>query len=158
MGWFSTDYSKGAVEVTGAWVADKFREAGFHRVGPSGESATKDDHYLVLTRENLSALVFKHHDTMQLAYHDSSAEFPDCDDFAVCAEADILKGAIKSRLKFAPVFAYCVVQRKQTGAAHALIAAIDDDGVCLYEPQKRDSPEPWIYDLKVFERLLGVDP
>lgn len=91
-----------------------------------------DESYLALEEGRLSDLIAKTVRTPSIRYH---REFPDCDDFAEIAKAQVLLGAINARLDLAPCF-FVVVYECQTGKLHAANITLDASGdVCLYEPQ-----------------------
>ena len=97
--------------------------------------------YKALPADNLMALWAKYVDLSQFVYHGNSPEFPDCDDAARIAWADIIRGAAIERFTLAPAFGTISYVRKKDSALHmANWALVYPKGLpyfVLIEPQTR---------------------
>lgn len=93
----------------------------------------EDKAYFLMPERKLKDFVFKYHiSEWKQAY---KAEVQDCDDFAIVAKADIVKGQQDAGLDAPIPFGIFIYERKG-GGLHAINFAIDDKSkVWLYEPQ-----------------------
>lgn len=110
-----------------------------------------DDKYRRLTEKQMRDFVFK--------YHKSAAQTPhrknvaDCDDFAMLAKADIIRGQIEEGFEI-PVMFGLMSAEMESGPDHAFNFTILSDGrLALYEPQKQE----WRFDTKRIKKIKKVD-
>lgn len=157
MGFFglfgSKDFKKDGLIYGYSEIEAIFNAYNFGR-GPqviSVKTELPDERYYAMSPENRKSLVWKSVDLFGVSYHSNSNEFPDCDDFANMAHAQVLRGAIRHGLPFSPAF--FMVSYMRRGEHHAANAAIDNDGqIKLYEPQT----QMWHPSLKEVEFFTGV--
>lgn len=124
--WSKRDYSEGAAKFTSGDIS-RHLAAG---LSPDGVEQN-DLIYTGLREKDLKDFTFKYHDNVG----QYKSEFPDCDDFAVCAWGDMLRGAIRQGFRFAPAFGFIKLQRPGM-EYHAMNFAVTAEGkVLLFEPQ-----------------------
>lgn len=111
-----------------------------------------DESYLAMEPIRLQTLVFKKVNLEKIAYHANSEEFPDCDDFARIAHADVLRGAVQEGLPFSAAF-LIVTYVRVGGGHHAANLAVDHKGkLHLFEPQR----DQWSHLLSDVDYITGV--
>lgn len=94
-----------------------------------------DKNYWAQDRRMTVKLVREAWNPSTLAYHSNSDEFPDCDEFALCALGRVNEKAADLGLKYGPAFA-AISCTLEDGVPHLLNLAVFGDGsVELFEPQ-----------------------
>ena len=123
---WSADHSKSGVSMPAAAV----RRAVAALTGEPFVRV-RDNDYVALGPLAMEAMV----DDYCRSYHEIyRAEFPDCDDFAVWALADVLRGCHRAGWSRAPTFGRALIAGRRR--PHLLnIAVHPDGGASLYEPQ-----------------------
>lgn len=148
-----TDYKRDSAVVTAQAIKDAVN-AYNQSCGRGGEvtASLLDESYLAMEPIRLQTLAFKKINLEKIAYHANSEEFPDCDDFARIAHADLLRGTIAEHLPYAVAF-LIVTYIRVGGGHHAANLAIDHKGkLHLFEPQNN----LWSQLLSDVDYITGV--
>jgi hypothetical protein len=125
-------YLLGAGQASGAYAGMAFSRA----FGFSGLKA-HDGSYMTLEEGKCHAFVRRYFDPELVGepYHGLGPEFPDCDDFAAIAFGAVLRGAVKERFPYPPLFGIADV-RRPGGVPHQLNWNLSSSGKLeFFEPQ-----------------------
>jgi hypothetical protein len=133
---YDSDYMKDAQIITASEAIElvlAYNKSRGHEVSLTSDLLDKS--YVAMEPVRHQTLDFKSVDLSRIAYHSNSDEFPDCDDYARIDHAQLVQGAIRAGMPYAPA-RFIVSYIRRGGGHHAASLAIDNTKkLWLKEPQ-----------------------
>lgn len=127
---FGKRYDKGGQVVSNEFVQNALEAVPILK---DAEIFLKDGSYLLLDEDRLRSFVADHSWAIRERYR---SEVFDCDDFAACARADLLRAGAHQGFDAGIFVAELIHIQKKSGARHDALLLMASNGTVLYcEPQ-----------------------